>query len=86
MLTSSAADRGFESQSGQTKYYRISICCFTAKHTTLRSKNKDWLAWNQNNMSEWSNMSTSELLFQLPTTMKIQLSVLVANKADIIII
>jgi hypothetical protein len=86
MLTSSAADRGFESQSGQTKDYRISICCFTAKHTTLRSKNKDWLAWNQNNMSEWSNMSTSELLFQLPTTMKIQLSVLVANKADIIII
>jgi hypothetical protein len=86
MLTSSAADRGFESQSGQTKDYRISICCFTAKHTTLRSKNKDWLAWNQNNMSEWSNMSTSELLFQLLTTMKIQLSVLVANKADIIII
>ena len=86
MLTSSAADRGFESQYGQTKDYRISICCFTAKHTTLRSKNKDWLAWNQNNMSEWSNMSTSELLFQLPTTMKIQLSVLVANKADIIII
>jgi hypothetical protein len=23
----------------------------------LRNKNKDWLAWNQNNVSEWSDMS-----------------------------
>jgi hypothetical protein len=22
-----------------------SICCFSAKHAALRSKNKDWLAW-----------------------------------------
>jgi hypothetical protein len=29
MLTSSAVDRGFEPQSGQTKDYEIGICCFS---------------------------------------------------------
>ena len=50
--------------SGQTKDYRIGICCFSAKHAALRSKSKDWLAWHQNNMSEWSDMSIRGLLFQ----------------------
>jgi hypothetical protein len=40
------------------------ICCFSAKHAALRSKSKDWLAQNQNNVSEWSDMSTRGLLFQ----------------------
>ena len=26
-------DRGFKPRSGQTKYYKIGICCFSAKHT-----------------------------------------------------
>jgi hypothetical protein len=30
----------------------------------IRRKSKDWLARNQNNVSEWSDMSTSGLLFQ----------------------
>jgi hypothetical protein len=38
MLASSAIDRRFEPQSGQTKDYKIGICCFSAKHTTLRRK------------------------------------------------
>ena len=47
------------------------------KHTALRSKGKDWLAPNQNNVSEWwSDMSTCGLLFQWASTFKIQLSVL----------
>jgi hypothetical protein len=41
VLASSAVDRGFESQSGQTNDYEIGICCFSAKHTVLRRKNKD---------------------------------------------
>ena len=61
---------------GQTKDYRIGICCFSAKHTALRRKSKDWLAWNQDNVSEWGNMSTRGLLFQWTSTTKIQLSVL----------
>ena len=35
VLSSSAVDRGFESQSGQTKDYEIGICCFFTKHAAL---------------------------------------------------
>ena len=56
VVTSSAGDRGFEPRSDQTKDYKISIYCFSAKHTALRRKSKDWLAQNQNNVSEWSDM------------------------------
>ena len=64
VFTSSAVGRGFELRSGQTKDYKIGICCFSAKHAALRSKSKDWLALNQNNVSEWSDMSIRERLFQ----------------------
>jgi hypothetical protein len=36
VLTSSAVDRGFESQSGQAKDFKIGICCFSTKHAELR--------------------------------------------------
>jgi hypothetical protein len=71
VLASSAVSHGFEPRPGQTKDYEIGVCCFSAKQATLRSKSKDRLALNQNNVSKWSNMCTSELL------LKIQLSVLV---------
>ena len=64
MLASSAIYRGFEPRSGQTKDYTIGICCFSAKHAALRRKSKDWLARNQNKVSEWSDISTRGLLFQ----------------------
>jgi hypothetical protein len=64
VLASSAVRRGFEPRSGQTKDYKIGMCSFSVKHTALRKKGKDWLAWNQNNVSEWNDMSTRELLFQ----------------------
>ena len=57
-------DRGFEPRSGQTKDYTIVICCFSAKYAALRRKSKDWLARNQNNVSEWRDISTRGLLFQ----------------------
>ena len=64
VFASSAVDRGFEPRSGQSKDYKIGICSFSTKHAALRRKSKDWLACNQNNVSEWSNMSTRRLLFQ----------------------
>ena len=64
VLALSAVDRGFEPGSGQTKNYKIGICCFSAKQAALRRKSKDWLARNQNNVSEWSDISTRGLLFQ----------------------
>ena len=70
VLASSAVERGFEPRSGQTKDYKIGICCFSAKHAALRSKSKDWLARNQNNVFEWSDMSTRGLLFQWTSTTK----------------
>ena len=61
VLTSSAVDCGFEPWSGQIKDYEIGICCFSAKHAALRRKNTDWLALNQNNVSEWSDKSSHGL-------------------------
>jgi hypothetical protein len=40
VLSSSVVDRGFESQSGQTKDYEIGNCCFSAKHTALKDKDQ----------------------------------------------
>jgi hypothetical protein len=85
VLDRSAIDRGFETRSGQTKDYKIGICCFSAKHAALRRENKDWLARNQDNVSEWGDMSTHGLLFQCASIIKIQLSVLFLYKADLII-
>jgi hypothetical protein len=59
VLASSAIYRGFESRSGQTKVYEIGICCFSTKHAVLRMKSKDWLARNQDNVSEWTVVSVS---------------------------
>ena len=55
MLALSMVDCGFERWSGQTKDYKTGICCFSAKHAALRSKDKDWLAGNLDIVSEWSD-------------------------------
>jgi len=52
VLASSAVDLGFESRSGHTKYYEIGNCWFFAKHTALSSMSKNWLAVNQDNVSD----------------------------------
>jgi len=64
MLVMSAVDRGFWPQSSQTKDYKIGICCFSANHAAPIRKSKDWLARNQDNVSEWNNMSIRGLLFE----------------------
>ena len=64
VLVSGAIYRRFEPRFGQTKDFEIGICCFSAMCAALRRKNKDWLDWDQNNVSEWSDMSTRGLLFQ----------------------
>jgi hypothetical protein len=40
------------------------ICCFSDKQAALERKNTDWLARNQDNVSEWGDMSIHGLLFQ----------------------
>ena len=63
VLTISAVDRRFERWLGQTKNYKTGSCCFSARHTTLRSKSKDWLAQNKNNLSDYGDMSTCGEMF-----------------------
>jgi hypothetical protein len=62
VLTSRALDRGFEPRSDQTKDYKIDICCFSAKHAALRRKRNNWLARNQDNVSESGDMSIRGLV------------------------
>jgi hypothetical protein len=64
VLASSVVDRGFKPQWSRTNDYNIGICCFSAKHAAFRRKSKDWLARNQDNVSEWDDMSNRGLLFQ----------------------
>ena len=48
----------------QTKDYKIGICCFSAKHLSLMRKGKDGLTCNQDNVSEWGDISIRGLLFR----------------------
>ena len=70
LLALSAVDCVFKPRPRQTKDYEIGICCFSAKHAALRRErerereSKDWLARNQNNVSDWGDMSIHGLLFQ----------------------
>jgi hypothetical protein len=41
VLPSSAVDHVFEPRSGQTKEYKIGICCLSTKHAALWKKSKD---------------------------------------------
>ena len=59
----------------QTKHYKTGICCFSGKYAALRRKSKDWLAQNQDNVSEWGDMSIRGLLFQWASTTQIQLRI-----------
>ena len=52
MLASNSVYSGFEPRSHQTKDNEIDIYCFSAKHAALRSESKDWMAQNQDNVSE----------------------------------
>ena len=79
VLASSAVDLWFELRSG----HYLTICDI---HAASRSKSKDCLDRYQDNVSEWCDMSTRELLLKWACTMKTQLVVLVYWKTDIIII
>ena len=46
-----------------------------SNHAALRRKSKDWFARNQDNVSDWGDMSIRWLLFQWANTIKIQLPV-----------
>jgi hypothetical protein len=59
VLALSVVDRGFKPRSSHTKDYKISMCCFSAKHASLRRKTKHCLTRNQSDVSECDDMSIS---------------------------
>ena len=61
----SVAIHGFKPQSCQINDYEIGICCIFAKQAALRRKSKDWLAWTQDNVSEWGDISITRLLLNM---------------------
>jgi hypothetical protein len=63
LLALSVVDCGIKPPSGQVKDYNIGMRCFSAKHVVIRSKSKDRLALNQDNVSEWADMFICVLLF-----------------------
>ena len=52
----------FKSRLGQTKYSKIDISRTSAKNTELRNQSKDWLAQNQDYVSELSDTSSHSVL------------------------
>jgi hypothetical protein len=65
----SAVGLWFKPRSGQTNDYKIDICCIKEKEQRR--------ARNQENVPEWVDISIRGLLFQLASTIQIQISVLV---------
>ena len=63
LLATSVVDRGFELESGQTKDNKIGICCFSFKYAASRRKNKDWLARNQDNVSNQATCLPADCSF-----------------------
>jgi hypothetical protein len=63
VLASIAVDRGFKPR-GQSKDYEIGICCFSTKNAALKSKSKDRLGRNLDdvNVSECRDMSIPRIL------------------------
>ena len=61
-VASSGVDHGLNPRSGQNIDYKIGVCCFPANHAVLKSKNKDGSSKNQDNVCEWSDMSTCRLI------------------------
>ena len=64
MLVSDVVDLWFESHSCQLKTKIGIICCFLDTRVVLRSKIKDGLAWNPDNVCEWGDMSIHGLFCQ----------------------
>jgi len=63
ILNCSSKYVGSSTDQAKPKTIKIGIWCFSAKHAALRCKSKDWLAWNQDNLSKWGDTSICGLCF-----------------------
>ena len=77
VIISTVVDRGFEPRPGQTKDYKMCICCFSAKHEAFRRKSKDWLTRNQDNCVRMGRHVYRLTVVSVNYHSRLQLSVLV---------
>jgi len=56
-------DGWFKSRSGQTKNYKIGICCFADKHAAETSKSKIWFVRNDIADKSWLYTTITNPLF-----------------------
>jgi len=54
----------FESDRVKPKTMKLVLVAFLLSTQALKKKSKDWSAHNQNNVSQWGDMSIYGLLFQ----------------------
>jgi hypothetical protein len=64
VLASSSVDLGSTTGRVLPKIIKLVFVASLLSMQALTSKSKNWLARNQNNVSKWSDMSNSRLLFQ----------------------
>jgi hypothetical protein len=65
VLVPSAVDRGIEPRRVEPKTIKlVFVASPQMTQHAIRKKNKDWLARNQDNVSEWDDMSIRRLFFQ----------------------
>jgi hypothetical protein len=60
LLNANSAQQFFSYIMARTSYI---MCYFSAKLSALRGKSKDWLAQNQDYVSDWGDKSIYRLLF-----------------------
>ena len=65
MIASSAVDLGTTSGQVISKPMKLIFVISPLSIAVLRSKSKDWFTQNQNNVYEWSDICTLELLFSM---------------------
>ena len=62
LASSSAVHRELNAGSGQTKNYKIDICCLSAMHAALRRKDIDWIT-NEHDDTAQQSLTHYEIEF-----------------------
>ena len=72
----------FEDLSGPIRC-KIGIWYFSTMNTALRRKSRNWLMWNQDNLSKWYNMSTCGSMFLWASTTCLSSTDIISSNCNI---
>jgi hypothetical protein len=62
---------------------KIGIWYFSTMNTALRRKSRNWLMWNQDNLSKWYNMSTCGSMFLWASTTCLSSTDIISSNCNI---